>query len=76
MQWDDEMFDLDNQTWTNDFVSFQHIGMAYVITKDFFGYCCGIQENKKYSSCMVFTRRTPHVSVNHNLSGWCDVIDE
>jgi hypothetical protein len=69
MQWDDGMFDLDNQTWTNSFVNLQHIAMGYLITKKFFGYCCGIQENTKYSSYMVFTRFTPHVSANNNLSG-------
>jgi hypothetical protein len=70
------MFDLDNQTWTNSFVNFQHIGMVYVISNFFLGYCCDIQENTKYFSYMVFTRCTPHVSANNNLSGYCDAIDK
>jgi len=41
-----------------------------------FGHQCGIQATTKYSPFMVFTGRTPRLTIDNSLNGLCDVFDE
>ncbi len=47
-----------------------------LLPRIFFGYCCGIQANTKYSPFMVLIECTPRLTIDNNFNGLCDVFDE